>query len=637
MASSTHNIQEFVRPLQDAEYDRSAKVLMDGIAQIPQISQQLLSAIYDLDVFASPLAKGGWTTPQLVMFIAEFRRNMNYVARLIEKEAPGIAESGAYVANRVFPAKALHGTTRELIDSGVDPTDAKAFGVFMDIFKYMSLDYSSPDPAEYGKKYTQAQAFRDKLKNLPDYTTKAVVKQIDDGIKKGWNPKKVASYLRKVSKEIPKAQAYRLTRTLQLQAYRDATARAEQINGDLVKRKIRIAALDGRTCPTCIALHGSEVPMGQPIKDHWNGRCDAIYSGPNGELPEFMQAMSEPGKRKFTQFERGPNWFNTLDPSQQKKILGPGKFEWFKKGHSLTELIGYTKDNLFGVMPIVKPLWELEGFSGNADRLRALRAQKAAAAKMSAQRVAGPSKFTTFDDNMHQWIINNDYDVDINKDKGYFDSEWVTFPDGTEYLRKPNSPHDDHYFTIDTRTLSEREGATYEMCQELGVDLCPECHYIPDDDASYMLKVPGTPRAMSYDGPKFPEERGQALLTDMVLGNTDRHDNNWMISPDGHTILIDHGLTFGELTDLDKASRVWGNNFGVSWKEIADVPTGTKQNVKDMLDAVRDYDAGGLTDDTPQFLKTLDPVITPAEVYALEHRLDEVYTNFDYIFREVGP
>jgi len=41
-----------------------------------------------------------------------------------------------------------------------------------------------------------------------------------------------------------------------------------------------------------------------------------------------------------------------------------------------------------------------------------------------------------------------------------------------------------------------------------------------------------------------PEEFQKAAIFDYLTGNSDRHEGNWLFSPEGKMHLIDHGLTF---------------------------------------------------------------------------------------------
>jgi len=49
------------------------------------------------------------------------------------------------------------------------------------------------------------------------------------------------------------------------------------------------------------------------------------------------------------------------------------------------------------------------------------------------------------------------------------------------------------------------------------------------------------PRGSEYDG---DTDAARAAVFDYLIGNTDRHMGNWLVSPQGKLVLIDHGLSF---------------------------------------------------------------------------------------------
>jgi hypothetical protein len=247
-----------------------------------------------------------------------------------------------------------------LIEQGIDPVSAEAYAYFMNIVKDMNLGWIAPDPADLVSRYSESDAFIERMEKWGDGYADIVNKSVKQGISDGWNPKKIARYIRKTATDLPINAAYTMTKTLQFQSYRDAAARMEEVNGRFIEKKIRIAALDGRTCPVCVALHGTEVPKGESIKDHYNGRCDAIYVPIGGDMPEYMQTFGKPGERNFVPFQTGEDWFAGLPEAQQKQMLGPGKFEWYQKTGELSGLVGTHEDRLFGEMPVVKPLKNLQ-------------------------------------------------------------------------------------------------------------------------------------------------------------------------------------------------------------------------------------------------------------------------------------
>lgn len=103
-----------------------------------------------------------------------------------------------------------------------------------------------------------------------------------------------------------------------------------------------------------------------------------------------------------------------------------------------------------------------------------------------------------------------------------------------------------------------REVAAFELDRAAGLGLVPETvvRHEPElgfDNASLQAEVPRGPmpvRAYSEE-----DADGMAAL-DYVLGNTDRHNQNYMTQADGRPAAIDNGLTFPE-SDTDGIRSQW--------------------------------------------------------------------------------
>ena len=371
------SLLDFIQALQDAEYNRSASFILSAISRLTTgQGSELQQALVSLEEMAKDLV----TTSQFARSdeysraLANFRRLMNDTETLILEYAPEIELSGAEAARRSTTARMFYGTSQDMINAGIDPVDAASMSYFMDVIKNTGVPFSAPAAQDLVTLYTQSAAFIEKMAKWGDGYASIVNDSVISGISNGWGALKIARHIRDLFQSVPLNAAYNLTRTLQLQSYRDASARMEQINGAFIEKKIRIAALDGRTCPTCIALHGTEVPLGKPIKDHYSGRCDAIYIPAGGEMPEFMQYKVAPGQREFIPWQTGEDWFAGLSEGQQRGYLGPGKFELYNTGEiKLSDIVGEYDDPVFGEMPIVKPLWALEGYDSYAQKLDTMK------------------------------------------------------------------------------------------------------------------------------------------------------------------------------------------------------------------------------------------------------------------------
>jgi len=181
-----------------------------------------------------------------------------------------------------------------------------------------------------------------------------------NGIQKGWSPIRTAREMRRLAENLPKSASENITRTLQLTSYRDASLAMESLNGKYIERKIRIAELDEKTCAACIALHGTEMAVGERVDDHHNGRCDSILIPIGGSMPTSMQSDSTPGNRNFVPFQTGEEWFAQLSPERQAQqasfLRSPGKLNAYRDGTPLADFVGHHEDPVFGWQVIEQSL-----------------------------------------------------------------------------------------------------------------------------------------------------------------------------------------------------------------------------------------------------------------------------------------
>lgn len=151
----------------------------------------------------------------------------------------------------------------------------------------------------------------------------------------GESPLRAAERLSNIATEMPLYTASTIARTLYLYSYRQATAVNQVANADISARIVRVAVLDGRTCMACIALHGTEVPIGTAVSDHWNGRCIGVMQIKGAERP----------------VQSGEDWFNTRTQEQQIDQMGNAAYlAWKARAIRISDLANHTRDPLFGEM-----------------------------------------------------------------------------------------------------------------------------------------------------------------------------------------------------------------------------------------------------------------------------------------------
>jgi SPP1 gp7 family putative phage head morphogenesis protein len=167
------------------------------------------------------------------------------------------------------------------------------------------LDYLAKD----GKLYAR-------LKELTGATVDKVVTGILDGVRQGFNPRKIADLIQD-NFGGGLTDALRNVRTVQLYSYRDS-ARANYMATDgVITGWVWFATLDDRVCLSCVAMHGTIHPLDETLNDHYNGRCAALPY-----IPEFGNPVEQSGK----------DWFDSLDPSQQSAMMGQAKLEAYQAG-----------------------------------------------------------------------------------------------------------------------------------------------------------------------------------------------------------------------------------------------------------------------------------------------------------------
>lgn len=185
----------------------------------------------------------------------------------------------------------------------------------------------------------------DRLSKLPDVTAEKTAQLIINGVAMGKNPRAIA-YDIQTGLGGGLTDAMRMMRTAQLYSYREANRASYAANSDIVKGWIWYAELDGSTCASCIALHGSFHEIDEVLDDHHNGRCSMIP----------VTFAGDPG------IQSGEEWFKEQDESTQKGIMGAGKFDAWQAGKfDFASLSTSHTDDVYGNMRTETPLKDLIG------------------------------------------------------------------------------------------------------------------------------------------------------------------------------------------------------------------------------------------------------------------------------------
>ena len=189
-------------------------------------------------------------------------------------------------------------------------------------------------------------AFEQAVSRYGEQYVSAAQQVLIAGIAAGQNPRATARQLRELMTAMPAHSATTMTRTLQMNAYRGATAMHQRANERVLQRAIRVAALDARTCLSCLALHGTEVPLGEEIVSHANCRCVAVA------IPRGSQIT----------VQSGPEWLAAQPAAMQQQVMGQANYAAWQAGRvRLDQFVGYRTDAVWGRQTVQRSLRSILG------------------------------------------------------------------------------------------------------------------------------------------------------------------------------------------------------------------------------------------------------------------------------------
>lgn len=189
---------------------------------------------------------------------------------------------------------------------------------------------------------------------------------------------------------------------------------------------------------------------------------------------------------------------------------------------------------------------------------------------------------------------------------GANESVKVTLDDGTEAVFKPSEGETFLRVGVPTGGFYKREAAASSVADILGFgDLVPPTtirehggrtgsiqKFVPNAKSAFQIKT----EAM-YDG---EEDLSRSAAFDYIIGHSDRHQGNWLLSSEGKLTLIDNGLSFPVRKE---ASDYWNGQF---WPRVIQqqlkIPdlSGLKDKWPQVEDALRQH---GLNDDAVALTK----------------------------------
>ena len=326
-------ITDLINGLLDKGYTRAAQPVLDAVARSVN-SGLIQQRLNELDAEAARLMEAGEKlrpdNPVLRALLADLEDTLKADARVMDGAAEAVQSTGSDAAGKI---------QRQLALPGMTDTQLGRIGI----------TWNRPDPAAVARlvDYTGSDAWGALLGKYGDDVWGIVNNQAVLGIVSGWSPLRTAREIRRVTENLPAHQANNLMRTLQLTSYRDSTAIHQNANLPIISQVVRIAALDARTCLSCISQHGDviwegERNAGDPVPrvdDHHSGRCTSVVVV----------------KGRSINIQSGEEWFANLPEARQRQqasfVASPGKFAAYQNGEvTLRDFRQPYTDPTFGPM-----------------------------------------------------------------------------------------------------------------------------------------------------------------------------------------------------------------------------------------------------------------------------------------------
>ena len=161
---------------------------------------------------------------------------------------------------------------------------------------------------------------------LSDEAGRAMRRRLVQGVAAGRSPRETARLMIADVQDAfdgGLARALTISRTETIDAYRAGAKAHHEANADVLRGWMWLASLTERTCPSCVAMHGSvhDLDEAGPL-DHPQGRCSRMPL----VKPELVPGAPTPT------IESGAEWLERQPEGVQRSVLGPRRYEAWKAG-----------------------------------------------------------------------------------------------------------------------------------------------------------------------------------------------------------------------------------------------------------------------------------------------------------------
>ena len=193
------------------------------------------------------------------------------------------------------------------------------------------------------------------FETIPQVTTDAMTMAMVQGISLGEGPRTVARRVRKVA-DIGRQRAETIARTEMIRSAREAQRQLYTQN-PAVQGYRRQATQDSRVCLACLALSGTLHKTDEIMPSHPNCRCVMIpatmsWAEITGDdsIPDTRPPVATPEKI-----------LAGLSDADKLAIMGPARFEMYKNGKPLLDMVQVKQDKDWGPTTRVLPLKDIGG------------------------------------------------------------------------------------------------------------------------------------------------------------------------------------------------------------------------------------------------------------------------------------
>lgn len=211
-----------------------------------------------------------------------------------------------------------------LIDSQLPPVERRSGAS-------VNLALDQPDPGAIQQIIARTlEQIHAEVIPLPGWVAARMKSELTRGMILGDNPRTTARRIIKATGDQFNgglARATNIARTEFLDAHRRAAQLVEMRNADILTGWLWQATLDSRTCPSCIAKHGTEYPLDQfGPEDHQQGRCTRVPQTKSWK--ELGITQEEPAST----FPDAREWYDGLTEDTQQRIMGPTRWQLLNDG-----------------------------------------------------------------------------------------------------------------------------------------------------------------------------------------------------------------------------------------------------------------------------------------------------------------